>query len=171
MNGYSLSIKAFFSLLALGTLLLATGCGGSSSSDQSSSVAVEGDSSLTKTQYIKEADAICSEAAKNVTQAGEEYSRKLAASGVTNAEAQLQLPTFIKNTMLPIFEEEVGQVSSLGAPKGDEKEITTILVSFQRGLAILRKEPQALFGAPNSALAKASQMGHEYGFSHCGSLS
>ena len=151
-------------------LLVVAGCGDSSSADDDGTEISVETGSLSKAEFIKQADAICEETVKNVQSEGEKYARKAEQASTPAVGLAAELPKFVRNVVVPMFEEEIDQISSLGAPSGDEQEITVMLKALQQGLVKAQKEPQALFQGTNNKFNEATQLGEKYGFSSCGNI-
>ncbi len=169
MGQYFLSIKSFL-VLALVAALLAAGCGDEASSNggDSGEITVE-TSTLSKQEFIKSADAICTKATQEVQSIGEKYARERS-TAPNEAELKSQVSDFILTGLVPTFEEQIDELSALGAPSGDEQQIKAMLKAQQKGLEDAKKDPTVFFRAPNKSLAKAAELGEAYGFAQCGRL-
>jgi hypothetical protein len=167
MRAYFLNIREFCILsVAVGLLLAAAGCGsGDASSDE---ITVE-TGSLSKAAFIKKADAICEGSIKKVQLAGAVYLRSVESSGEPYAEQQREAPKLIETVMIPAYEKQIEEVSSLGAPRGDEKEVAKVLEATSQTLEEAKAEPVKFLQTVNP-FAKAERTGKAYGFSSCGGL-
>jgi len=161
-----LSVRSFFCLLALAAVLALAGCGDSEDSSDGPVTVETG--SLTKEEFIEEADTICAETTEKVQKAGERYSQERNSS--SQAAIAEQLGQFVKNDLVPNFEEQIDQIAALGAPAGDEAKITRMLKELQKGLDDAQANPSEIFLKPSKSFEKAAELGQAYGFARCGTL-
>jgi hypothetical protein len=175
MGGFFLSIRGFFLAAALGAAVLAAGCGSSDSSSETSETSSEKPTpakivvetgSLSKSQFIEKADAICQEGTKEWEQRFGNY-LKGRNTGKTKSEQEATAATIVNTIIIPTFEKEIERVSALGAPSGDEKQVTAVLVALQQGANEGSADPVAFISTAKT-LTKASKLGQAYGFSSCG---
>lgn len=142
MQGGFLSIKRFlqgFALVAVAVLALfaASGCGGSDSS--ATAVTVE-TGSLSKAAFIKKAINVCKstrlrfeEETKAVL---EKFSKTPPKPGDTGPEM-----AYVEEVVVPRFAEQVSKLSDIGAPRGDEEEVSKILESLQGVVTLADDDP------------------------------
>ncbi len=156
-------------------LLLAAGCGsdddsatGSSGGGSTEGVTVE-TGSLSKAAFIKKADAIC---------AGtwEEFEKQVQAAYLEERENPRKptevspLIEFYETDFEDMYEDQIAKISALGAPQGDEQEITAYLEGVQDGLAEAEENAEAFFGPfiqREGAFKGASQLAKAYGLRVC----
>ncbi len=175
MQGYVLINRGFVAVAAvLVALLFAAGCGGSDESATGSSggdtteITVE-TGSLSKAAFIQKADAIC-------TGTREEFEKQLQAA-YTEEQENPPKPTetsnlnkFYETTFVDIYEEQIDEISALGAPQGDEQKIAAYLEGVQDGLAEAKEDPEAFFEPflqKQGGFKGASKLAKEYGFRVC----
>ncbi len=177
-------MKTFFikNILAAACIaLLFSGCGGSSGDSSSSSdtsgggasgdtqIVVEGNS-LTKAEFIKQADRICEQQRGQF----EEKFEEIVGAGGLNALASVKLPkaeALVYEAYAPPHEQIVEQVSALGAPDGDEQVITALLEAIQTGVDEAEREPLKFSQSTKEdfpSVAKAERLSIEYGLNICG---
>lgn len=166
MKRYFLSIRAFSLVLAaiIAAALVAGGCGSSDSQTGSGEITVE-TGSLSKAEFIKQADAICKTAHERVLDGYAEFIQRndVPASGPGLEEKAAEL---MDSVVIPAYADEVDEISSLGAPRGDEQKVSAILEAVQRDLA--KGEQQPLYATNGTGfLGKASDLAEAYGFSVC----
>jgi hypothetical protein len=142
MQGGLLSIQRFlreFALVAVAALALfaASGCGGSDSS--ATAVTVE-TGSLSKAAFIKKAINVCratrvrfEEETKAVL---EKFSKNPPKPGDTGPEM-----AYVEEVVVPRFSEQVSKLSAIGAPRGDEEEVSKILESLQGVVTLAEDDP------------------------------
>jgi hypothetical protein len=119
--------------VVLGVVVLAAvlgGCGGGSDSS----------SSLTKAEYVKQADAICAERKKEWTGATASYEKE-AKEKKAESDPKLQkklIEEVLTDTMLPALEKQLESLEDLGAPEGKEKQVEKMLASFSKQLDTIK---------------------------------
>ena len=136
------------------------GCGGS---DGGSSTAT---ASISKADFIKKADAICSKAAKQTQAEFAEFAKKnqLAA---TKEPTPAQYAELGKTILIPALKRQVSEIQALGAPSGDEQRIADFLTAVEQAIKKAEAEPQAA-RSPEKLLVDADKLIATYGFEVCG---
>jgi hypothetical protein len=171
MQRYLLSIRAFCIGVGAVALIALAGCGGSSQGSSGDQVSVEA-SSLSKAEFIEESDKICKELQRQYRQefeakaqdVSEELSK--APQGAQEKLATEAQATLVDDILAPSYERLVDQIGSLGAPSGDEEQVTAILRSIQLTIDELRAEPTKI--ADNlTPFEKASRLATAYGLDGC----
>jgi hypothetical protein len=153
--------KPFIAVLAAlaAITMIVAGCGGG---DDSSS---EG-SSITKTQFIKQADAICEKGNKENEAEFEEFAEEKGLS--ENKEpTKAQQEEAITDIVAPGVQKQIEEIDELGAPEGDEKQVEAIVTSVEEGVEEIEADPSSLTEGKNP-LAKGSKLAKEYGLKACG---
>jgi hypothetical protein len=173
-------------LSSLGALAIAAaialavgGCGGSSDSTSAESTGAESTgtestgggqqttvhtSSLSKTEFIEKADAICTrEKSKGLNAMGAYVKENQGATSLGKAEL---IGEAIQKVFLPSVQSQVDQIRALGAPAGEEQEVEAILVSLEEAVE------GASQGTPSSArfaqsFANSGALAREYGLTAC----
>jgi hypothetical protein len=171
MRGYILSTRAFCIVVAaVGLALIAGGCGDDDSEAGASSdeIVVE-TGSLNKEQFVKQADAICRETIEKVRLAGGAYLRTIERSDTPFATEQQEAPKFVETVLVPEYEKQIDQVSSLGAPSGAQQEVTEVLEALSQGLEEAEAEPVEFLNDID-ALGKSEKLAEAYGFKACASI-
>jgi hypothetical protein len=166
MQRIFLNIRSLFLLAAAVALLLAAGgCGGSdSSASENGEVTVES-GSLSKAQFVKQADAICQKRVVEVQLKFRPLSRSFASA--SPAEQEAEASKFVNDVIVPAYEEQIEEVSALGAPSGEEEKVAAVLNAIQARLGDAKEDPSK-FLQTASPFAKAAKLGRAYGFTVCG---
>ncbi len=155
----------------LSALLLAAGCGSDEGDATGSSgggeVAVE-TGSLSKAEFVKQANSAC---AKSRGQLEREVAKFLEETDKNPPKPSEEQPEvgFLEETYLPTFQQQVDEVSAIGAPAGDEKQVTAFLQALQDMVDAATEEPQA-FVSGEVSLDKASKLAQAYGLNDCADL-
>ncbi len=147
--------KGLIALFA-GVLLIAlvAGCGSSSDS-----------SSLTKAEFIKQADAICTKGEKAIETGAEKFAEENNVN--TEKPTKAQKEEVITQVVAPSIRKQGEEISELGAPSGDEDKVEAIVDSVEEGADELESKPAQLFEGKNP-LAAGSKLAKEYGLKVCG---
>jgi ABC-type lipoprotein release transport system permease subunit len=135
--------------IALVAGLIAAGCGGGG--DDSSTT------SVTKTEWIAKADAICQQGNQTINQAAQQ---QFGNQKPTAAEVQ----QFATQTALPNTQEQVDKIRALGAPSGDEDQVNKILDTVQADI----DKAKSAGDIENSTFADGNALAKQYGLKVCG---
>jgi hypothetical protein len=138
--------------------LIVAGCG--SSSDDTTS-------SLTKAEFISQADAICKKGNSEIESELEAFAKK---NGIKeNEEPSTAQGVELSDTILvPNIKNQSGELRSLGAPSGDEAEVSAMLDSLDEGVEEAEEDPEALFSGKSDPFGPANKMAKELGLEVCG---
>lgn len=129
-------------------------CGSDDSSDDSSD-------SITKAEFVAQANAICAESNKTIDAAEKE-----AFSG--GQPTQADADAFINDTLLPEVESQINDIEALPVPEGEEDQVSAILDAANKGLEEGKADPSALQGN-GDPFAEANKLANAYGMTECGS--
>jgi hypothetical protein len=160
MRRYFLSIKAFPVALIF-ILALLSGCGGSGSGNE---ISVQ-TGSLSKTAFIKRADAVCASARNRFNAQLVTYGQKNKLPK-SSAGQEAWIANAVKEMLLPDYEKMIAQISAIGAPKGDEEQIATFLNALQERLEVIEAQPSEA-GKTATPFAKAEKLARSYGLNGC----
>jgi ABC-type lipoprotein release transport system permease subunit len=138
---------ALTAVLAVG--VIAAGCG---SGDDDSST-----SSLTKSEWIAKADAICQQGNQENEEAAQQ---QFGNQKPTAADVQ----QFATGTALPNTQTQVDKIRALGAPSGDEDAVNHILDTVQADI----DKAKAAGDIENSTFADGNALAKQYGLKVCG---
>jgi hypothetical protein len=139
--------------------VIAAGCG---SSDDNSST-----SSLTKAEFIKQADAICKKGNDEIEEGFESFAKE-------NNIPKNKEPTddqskeLVETVFVPSISSQSEELRELGAPSGDEDEISAMLDSLDEGIEEAEEEPEALFNSKSDPFGPANKKAAQYGLKVCG---
>jgi hypothetical protein len=121
--------------------------------------------SLTKAQFLKKANAICSrgneEMARLDVAAWERYNPD--GRPITDAVSDK-----VALALLPAREKELRRIRALGPPQGDEQYVDRMLDAWQEGIRRGREDHSSLrAGDTDFAFYEAYSMGLDYGLVEC----
>jgi hypothetical protein len=128
---------------------------------------------MTKPEFVRQADAICERGRHSFEGDLENLLKNTGKSGPEALEA-LRAPeaeVLINEFFIPVHEEEIEQVSALGAPGGDQESVSAILEAVRRGLAEATRHPLKLSQTPLPSFPgfdEAAKLATAFGFSQCG---
>lgn len=129
-------------------VLLATGCGGDSSSSET----------VTKKQFIERAESICQQAETDQLQKATKYLQENPGAEEEDAVVPVGLP--------PI-EEELNKLEALGLPQGGEAEMEAFLEALGDALEKAKKDPGSVLAQQGNPFGKPNKIGSEYGLKAC----
>lgn len=149
-------IAAFIGVVAIAAIV--AGCG--SSDDESSS--------LTKAQFIAQADAICKKGNAEIESEVEAFAEE---NGIEENEepSKAQQAEVSETILAPNIENQSEEIRDLEAPSGDEDEVSAMLDSLDEGVEAVEANPEAPFESnqPNP-FGQANKLAKEYGLKVCG---
>lgn len=131
-------------LLSMLTLAALAGCGG-------------GEPQLTKTQFIRQADAVCKQAAAE--------QRKLAAQHkgeVVSGNLAAVIAVFV-----PPMERELRRLRALSPPQADEGRVGAMLRAIESGVKDAKADYLDLFVKQTDPFTEANELARKYGIAAC----
>jgi len=131
--------------------LMITGCGGGSDST----------ASLTKAQFVKQADAICRKVDKSQTAGLDKLTKEF--SDPTKITKAVQ-KTWILEQGLPSVQQEAEEIAALGAPSGDEEQVAAIVKGIEEAVKKAEKDP---LKSLESSFTGANNLAAKYGLKDC----
>jgi hypothetical protein len=150
-------IAAFVGVIAIAAIV--AGCG-SSSDDETTS--------LTKAQFVAQADAVCKKGNAEIEFEFEAFAEK---NDIKENEepSQAQQAELSETILVPNVTNQAEEIRALEAPSGDEDEISAMLDSLDEGVEEVEADPQAPFESnqPNP-FGPANKLAKEYGLKVCG---
>lgn len=115
-HGFLLLLAVVLSVAAL------AGCGGGDSET----------SSLTKAQFVRQANAICEQnTSQDIVGPIDNYIHQHGNSGKSKEELTADA---VQQTMLPAFQTQVDQIQALGTPAGYKRQVERFLNSMQQAI-------------------------------------
>jgi hypothetical protein len=138
-------VIALGALVVAGLVLLVSGCGGSNST-----------SSLTKAEFIEQADAICENADGAQLAAVARVTRR--SSGNKAADERELLIQGLE----PV-QRQAEEINALGAPSGDEAQVSAIVVGMEEAVGGTEEAPDKVV----AVFAKVNKLAKAYGLKAC----
>jgi hypothetical protein len=142
---------------ALAIAMIAVGCG---SSDDSTS-------SLTKAEFIAQADAICKKGNAEIESDFEAFAKE---NGLKENQepSKAQGVELVETTLVPNIQGQADELRALDPPSEDEAEVTAMLDSLDEGIEEAEADPEALFASKTDPFGPANKIAKEYGLKVCG---
>jgi hypothetical protein len=116
------------------------------------------DGSLSKDEFISQADEICATGDAELDEAGQAY----AATGGKQTEE------LITTVIVPGYRDQLEQLNELDPPEEDQAQIQEFLDTFERGVDMLEANPdQVLNGKAFGVVVEAREIAQDYGMQAC----
>ncbi len=145
-----IAIGSVVALLAVGI----AGCGGGDDSTEAETTA-----SLSKSEFVKQANAICAEGNKETEAVFGSFEE-----GEPKAEAE----TVIEQEFVPAVQGQIDEIGALGAPEGDEETVEEMLDLAQADLERVENAPGIVInGSETDQFADFAKIAHPYGLTEC----
>ncbi len=148
--------------LAATAAILTGGCGGGSAAIEVQT------GSLSKAEFIKKANAVCTKGQERGARELAVYMRKnhiTLTGSLPNAVATGLFGSVIE----PTYQREIAEISGLGAPEKDAKKVAAMLEAIEAGLAKAQRDPAGAIGR-NELVPNAGELARAYGLAVCGEL-
>jgi hypothetical protein len=148
-------LAAIAALVAVAAIVAGCGSGGDTTDEMVT---------LTKTEFIKQGDAIC----KQGNEASEKEAEEFAEDNDFKLEkaSKEQLEEAVSEVLVPNLEGQIEELEALGAPKGDEGKVEAIVSSLEEATSEIEDDPGLVF--QGDVLKKPSKLADDYGFKVCG---
>lgn len=148
-------VRAIIAVLVVASLALVAGCGG----DDDDATA-----SLTKQQFIKQANAICKQSR---TEVGErlQAAEKLIKPGET-VKTDAGREKVVETVLTPVFKTRLEKFKSLSPPEGDEEEVEEIVEGMELAVQRLERNPLPAFYNVTQ-FKEANERSAAYGLKDC----
>lgn len=124
------------------------------------------DSSPTKAEYIKQADAICKETEKEKQAKMEAFLTKSSAGQEKPLKVN-ELTELGTKVILPPMRALVGELNKLDAPKEGATEAEAIVKEFDQVVSKLEKNPLPLASSKSDPFEDVAAQASKYGFKTC----
>ncbi len=132
---------------------MAAGCG--SSGDEATSAP------LTKAQFIKQADAICTKATQEREAAADAWRKELPGGP---AEAESKLEDGFREVIAPALKGQAEQLETLMAPEKDRAEVAHMVSTLSHASQMMEEEPKK---ALQSSVPQFEREAKAYGLKTC----
>jgi hypothetical protein len=146
-------------LLALSVALsgLFVGCGGG------------GNTTLSKSEFIKKADEICKREEK--TRSGEAAAYlKVRFKGRAPLSREETIEKLVGAVLLPSVLKEAERIEALGAPSGDEEKVKDFIRGIEEAVKKAEKNPGSVAVFSEDPFRAVDNLAREYGFHSCSNV-
>ena len=151
----------------LAVALILVGCGGGSS-DSTSASSDSSTSALSKAEFIKKADAICKAGGKRTQEEFAAYIEEKKLSG-KKEPTEAQYAEVSDEIQVPALKRQAEEIRALGAPAGDEDQITELVDAVDEGIEnVEAADPQKALESASPMFAEADKLAVAYGLKVCG---
>ncbi len=153
-----------FGLVPMAALIVGVcvaGCGSGSSSTTTTTTAA----AIAKAEFVKQGNAICAKGDKAQQAALNAYAKK---HGINNNQAptQAQQTEIVNTVFAPNIQTQIDAVKALGAPSGEEQQVSAALAASQQTLDKAKSDPALFFGKTDPFAAAGKQL-HALGLTQC----
>ena len=139
--------------LAVSMLALAA-CGGGD--DTSATTDTTQGTPLTESDFASQGNAICAAGNEDI-QAG--------AADLGQKPSQADIESFATDTLVPSIQDQINQLSALGAPEGETEQVDAFLTDAQDTLDQLKDDPS--LAAQNDLFADVNKQATALGLTEC----
>ena len=154
-------------VLCAGVLALGLLVAGRGSDDGDSTGADVTTSSLTKAEFIKQADAICEEAGEGIQEESIAYAEENGID-VDKEPSDEEKEELVTEVIVPNIEKQAEDIASLGAPSGEEDQVGSIIEGIESAAAETAEDPGSVIGGSEGAFESVNEEAKEYGLKVCG---
>jgi hypothetical protein len=120
---------------------------------------------VTKQEYVAEANKICKEGDRQLSQAAGTYLNQELGLKPNERPTLEQLKTFAEDDAIPIIQDQIDSLRELEAPEADAEQLTTIYDTAQDDLDVAKEDPAVLTrGQP---FKDTNRLAREYGLTAC----
>ncbi len=118
------------------------------------------DDALSKSQFLKQGNAICKKGNKEIDQGANETFTQ------NKQPTKAQITKFAEDTLIPSVESQLDQLHDLKPPSADEDQVNKILDEADSALAKTKEDP-SVFAGNGDPFKKANQLAKDYGLTEC----
>lgn len=137
------------------TAIVVAGCG---SSDSSSTA------SLTKSEFIKQAEVICKKGDVEIERGLQRVVAKSGSSGSLDSAGQEEAVTVV---LLPSFQTQVERIDAIGTPEESGEEAAEIVEGVETAITEAEADPTVILVSAKSPLRAPKEQAANYGFKTC----
>lgn len=137
----------------LAVLAVGAGCGGDDDS-----------SSLTKAEFVKQADAICK---KQEEKKNNELTAAYEKLGKEKKEGKKEQEAVITDVALPPISQMTEELADLGAPEGEEEKVEEMVGAFEEEVQKIEDDPAGTLTGKVGTFDEANKLAKDFGLKDC----
>lgn len=118
-----------------------------------------GEEALTKSEFLKQGNAICAKGTKKI----EAAAKKTFAKGEPSKK---EITKFAEDEAIPAVEKQVSDLRELEPPKDDKDKVKKIVDSADGALSKAKDDP-AILASDKDPFAEANKLASDYGLKKC----
>lgn len=154
--------KTICGLVLMATLVVgvcAAGCGSSSNSTSTETTAA-----ISKAEFVAKGNAVCVKGEKAQEAEINAYFKE---HGLKNKKpSKAQEAELVETVLVPNIQSQINGVKALGAPSGEEQQVSSALELSQQTLEKIEANPELAFGKKDTFAAAGKQL-HALGLKEC----
>ena len=136
-------------------LAVGVGCGGGD------------DDSLSKAEFVKQADEICARKEAEKNKDLEAAFQKAGKEGKSGKKVEEELVT---GTALPPISEMTEELKDLGAPSGEEDQVDAMIKALEEEIEKIEGDPASVLAGTSGGFDKANQLAQKMGLKACNAI-
>lgn len=148
---------ALAALLIVGACV--AGCGSSSSTTTETTAAIS------KAEFVKQGNAVCAKGEKAQEAGVNAYAKEHGLKG-NQEPTKAQQTEIVETVFVPNIQSQINGVKALGAPSGEEQQVSAALEAAQQALDKAKANPAVFFGNEDLFAAAGKQL-HALGLKEC----
>lgn len=134
------------------------GCGSSNSTSTETTAAIS------RAEFVAKGNAVCVKGEKAQEAEINAYVKK---HGLTNKKpSKAQEAELVETVLVPNIQSQINGVKALGAPSGEEQQVSSALELSQQTLEKIEANPELAFGKSDTFAAAGKQL-HALGLKEC----
>lgn len=157
-----MSGRGVFAVL-VGVLVAAVAMVGCGSGGGGSDTAVA-ESSISKAQYVKQAEAVCK---KGNEELEADFATFVREKENVKKPTESDYAELLERVVAPNISAETEELWELDVPQGDASQVEAMLSAREESLTIAEGEPKALIENSEKVFGKASKLADAYGLKDC----
>ena len=139
-------------------LAIASGCGGSDEGESTSS--------LSKAEFIRKGDKLCTKVETERGKAISAFYDKEEAKSVQELGPKGQ-EKMILDVALPPVKKLAGELEELGIPEDDSEQVEAMLDALRSAVSEVESNPVSVLASSETPFQEAKELAGEYGFKVC----
>lgn len=143
--------------------VLVVGCGGSDESNESGTT-----TSITKAEFVRQANAICKKAAADREAAALALFKEQRERGApSKGELQAQTEEVMVEVVLPALSQMTDELADLGTPKGDGDQVDAIIGAYRTAAEEIESDPAQVVDGEADPFVQPRALAVAYGADDC----